>query len=421
MHPGYGFLSESEDFAKACSAAGMVFVGPKAEHIELFGDKMASKVVMKQLGVPVLEGTQEPIATVEEGMAIADAIGFPVIIKAAFGGGGRGMRIVDDAASFAERFNAAKNESEKYFARGEMFIEKYVQNPRHIEIQIMADSHGNVVHLGERDCSIQRRHQKVIEITPSPSISDALRQKLTAIAVGAMQKMGYESVGTVEFLVDEQENAYFIEMNTRVQVEHPVTEVVTGIDIIKEMIAIADGAELSVDQEAVSFCGYAMEFRINSENPQFDFMPTTGVVQRYMPPAGIGVRLDSALYEGYVLPTCYDSMVAKLIVYDQNWERLLKRAQRALDEFVIEGVVTNIALHRAIVEEKTFIAGCFDTGYLDTKLGMLNLTRQSSASGEREKLQEFAIMVQKLRKLQEEEKKKEQSMEKKLKNFFTLY
>jgi len=420
IHPGYGFLSESEEFAKACEKEGIIFVGPKAEHIGLFGDKMASKVAIKKLGVPVLEGTDEPIEDIAEGERVATEIGFPVIIKAAFGGGGRGMRIVRKAEEFQELFESAKNESLKYFAKGEMFIEKYVENPRHIEIQVVADKYGNVIHLGERDCSIQRRHQKVIEITPSPKLSAAVREKLAKVSVDAMKKMGYESVGTVEFLVDAADNAYFIEMNTRVQVEHPVTEQVSGIDIIKTMIEIADEQALRIQQSDVLFRGYAIEFRINSEDPANNFMPTTGTLQKYATPAGPGVRVDSALYEGYALPTCYDSMIGKLIISDITWEATLKRAKRALEEFILTGVKTNIPLHRAIIEESNFIAGDFDTSYLDKRLKSFDLTNGNEID-DTKRFQELRAVVEKLNKAQEEEEQKRKNMEETLKKFFTLY
>ena len=421
IHPGYGFLSESEEFAKACERADIIFVGPKAEHIGLFGDKMASKVAMKKLGVPVLEGTDEPIKEVQDGEKIATEIGFPVIIKAAFGGGGRGMRIVREAGEFAKLFEAAKNESLKYFAKDEMFIEKYVENPRHIEIQIVADKYGNVIHLGERDCSIQRRHQKVIEITPSPTLSSKTREKLAKVSVDAMKEMGYESVGTVEFLVDADENAYFIEMNTRVQVEHPVTEVVSSVDIIKEMIAIADGQSLSLKQEDVLFRGYAIEFRINSEDPKNSFMPTTGTIKEYTAPAGPGVRVDSALYSGYELLMCYDSMIGKLIISDVTWEATLKRAKRAFDEFVLDGVKTNIPLHRAVITEEQFVTGEFDTSYLDTKLKEFTLEHEQMQNRDKVKLQEMAKIIEKMKKIEDEERKKREEMEATLKKFFTLY
>ncbi|MDO9265675.1 MAG: biotin carboxylase N-terminal domain-containing protein, partial [Sulfurimonas sp.] len=325
IHPGYGFLSENAEFAQACEDRGLIFIGPKPAHIALFGDKMASKVAMKAIGVPVLEGTDEPVVDKAEGAKVAAQIGFPVIIKAAFGGGGRGMRIVKSANLFNEMFDSATNEAIKYFGKGEVFIEKYVENPRHIEIQIVADKYGNVVHLGERDCSIQRRHQKVIEIAPSPRLSQEARKELYRISTKAMLKLGYESVGTIEYLLDADDNIYFIEMNTRVQVEHPVTEIISGIDIIQRMIEIAEGDKLKFLQEEINFRGYAIEFRINAENPQNNFMPSVGTITNYITPGGPGVRIDSSAYAGYTIPPNYDSMVGKLIVWALDWEGAVKK------------------------------------------------------------------------------------------------
>lgn len=397
IHPGYGFLSESAEFAAACKENDIIFIGPKAEHIELFGDKMASKVAMKKIGVPVLEGTDTPVLNKADGEKIAQEIGFPVIIKAAFGGGGRGMRIVKKAQEFSTLFDAATNESIKYFGKGEVFIEKYVENPRHIEVQVIADSYGNVVHLGERDCSIQRRHQKVIEIAPSPRLNDPVRQELYKISTQAMLKLGYESVGTVEFLLDEDDNIYFIEMNTRVQVEHPVTEVISGIDIIQRMIEIADGDKLKYQQEEINFRGYAIEFRINSEDPQNNFMPCAGTITNYLTPGGPGVRIDSSLYEGYELPTNYDSMMGKLIVWALDWEGAVKKAKRALDEYNIDGVKTNISLHREIVRDLDFKAGKFNTGFLDTKMETFNLDAKSSLEDEEKKMSFISNMIKKIK------------------------
>ncbi|MEN4052434.1 MULTISPECIES: acetyl-CoA carboxylase biotin carboxylase subunit [Sulfurimonas] len=379
IHPGYGFLSESAEFAEACQENDIIFIGPRTEHIALFGDKMASKTAMKNVGVPILEGTVEPVITAQEGEKIAKEIGFPVIIKAAFGGGGRGMRIVHSEAEFQELFDSATNEAKKYFGKGDVFIEKYVQNPRHIEVQIVADKFGNVVHLGERDCSIQRRHQKVVEIAPSPRLNDATREKLYTIAVDAVKKIGYENVGTVEFLVDDQDNVYFIEMNTRVQVEHPVTEIISGIDIIQRMIEIAGGDKLKYRQDQISFKGYAIEFRINSENPEKNFMPTVGKIVNYMAPGGPGVRLDTSIYAGYDIVTNYDSMIGKLIVYALEWDGVVKKAMRALDEFYIDGIITNIPLHKAIVNDEDFRAGVFDTSYLEKKLPNFDFRENKTA------------------------------------------
>jgi pyruvate carboxylase subunit A len=397
IHPGYGFLSESGEFARACKEAGLVFIGPSADHIDLFGDKMASKVAMKKIGVPVLEGTDTPVIDIKEGEQVAKDIGFPVIIKAAFGGGGRGMRIVKNAKEFTKMFEAATNESMKYFGKGDVFIEKYVENPRHIEVQIIADSFGNVVHLGERDCSIQRRHQKVIEIAPSPRLSPEARKELYRISTKAIIKLGYESVGTVEYLLDEDDNIYFIEMNTRVQVEHPVTEVISGVDIIQRMIEIAAGDKLKYLQEEIKFRGYAIEFRINSENPQNNFMPSSGTITNYLTPGGPGVRIDSSLYEGYETPTSYDSMIGKLIVSALDWEGTVRKATRALDEYNIEGLHTNIPLHRQIVRDLDFKEGKFNTGYLDKKMDAFNLNANSAIQEEEKKISFISSMIKKIK------------------------
>ncbi|WP_457593909.1 acetyl-CoA carboxylase biotin carboxylase subunit [Hydrogenimonas sp.] len=397
IHPGYGFLSESPEFARACEEAGLIFVGPRPEHIALFGDKTASKEAMKKVGLPVIEGSESAVTDKEEARAIARKTGFPVIIKAAFGGGGRGMRIVEKEETFDELFESAVKEAEKFFGRGDVFIEKYVKNPRHIEIQIVADRYGNVVHLKERDCSIQRRHQKVIEIAPSPRLSDAVRRELYRMSAKAIFRLGYESVGTIEFLIDENDAIYFIEMNTRVQVEHPVTEMISGIDIIKRMIEIAEGDKLRFLQEELNFRGYAVEFRINAEDVQNGFFPSTGTVERFIAPGGPGVRIDSSVYDGYAISPHYDSMVAKLIVWDLDWQSAVAKARRALDEFYVEGVKTNIPLHRAIVRDPDFIEGRFDTGYLDKKLDRFNLQMQNSIEEEERRVEKIADLIRKIR------------------------
>jgi len=393
IHPGYGFLSESAEFAQACADNGIVFIGPKADHIALFGDKMASKVAMRAVGVPMLPGTDEPIDNIEEAERIATKIGFPVIIKAAFGGGGRGMRIVEKAEDFKEMYESATNEALRFFNRGETFIEKYLKNPRHIEIQIVADKYGNVVHLGDRDCSIQRRHQKVIEIAPSPLLNETTRRELYRISTKAMFKLGYESVGTIEYLVDQDDNIYFIEMNTRVQVEHPVTEAISGIDLIQRMIQIAEGDQLIFLQEEIKFRGYAIEFRINAENPKLGFVPSPGLITNYLAPGGPGVRLDSMAYTNYQIPSNYDSMIGKLIVSALTWEDVVRKARRALDEFIIEGVPTNISLHRQIVRDPDFIAGNLDTGYLDTKLSTFNLDAIHNMEDEETKMKHIEQVI----------------------------
>lgn len=398
IHPGYGFLSESAEFAQACADNGIIFIGPKPEHIALFGDKMASKVAMREVGVPMLPGTDEPIDNVADAEKIAIGIGFPVIIKAAFGGGGRGMRIVERAEDFKEMYESATNEALRFFSRGETFIEKYLKNPRHIEIQIVADKYGNVVHLGDRDCSIQRRHQKVIEIAPSPLLNEATRRELYRISTKAMFKLGYESVGTIEYLVDQDDNIYFIEMNTRVQVEHPVTEAISGIDLIQRMIQIAEGDPLKFLQEEIKLRGYAIEFRINAENPKMGFVPSPGLITNYLAPGGPGVRLDSMAYTNYQIPSNYDSMVGKLIVWGLTWEDVVRKASRALDEFLIEGVPTNIPLHRQIVRDQDFIDGKLDTGYLDTKLSTFNLDAINNMDDEEAKMKQVAAIIKTIKK-----------------------
>ena len=397
IHPGYGFLSENAEFAQACEDKGIIFIGPKPSHIALFGDKMASKVAMKEIGVPVLEGTDEPIVDKKEGAKIAKEIGFPVIIKAAFGGGGRGMRIVLKEEEFEAMFDSATSEAVKYFGKGDVFIEKYVQNPRHIEVQVIADKYGNVRHLGERDCSIQRRHQKVIEIAPSPLLNQKVRDELFKVSTEAMVKLGYESVGTVEFLVDSDDNAFFIEMNTRVQVEHPVTEIISGFDIIQRMIEIAEGDTLKYAQEDIKFRGYAIEFRINAENPKNKFFPSTGKITNYLTPGGPGVRLDTSAYSGYEIPANYDSMIGKLIVWALDWDGVVKKARRALHEFIIDGVTTNLPLHLEIVEDEDFKEGKLTTNYLDKKLEQFNLNSINKLELEEERVKNINNLITKIK------------------------
>ena len=393
IHPGYGFLSESAEFAQACADNGLIFIGPKPEHIALFGDKMASKVAMRAVGVPMLPGTDEPIDNIDDAQKIAMDIGFPVIIKAAFGGGGRGMRIVEKAEDFKEMYESATNEALRFFNRGETFIEKYLKNPRHIEIQIVADKYGNVVHLGDRDCSIQRRHQKVIEIAPSPLLNEDTRRELYRVSTKAMFKLGYESVGTIEYLVNQDDNFYFIEMNTRVQVEHPVTEIISGIDLIQRMIEISEGDPLKFLQEEIKLRGYAIEFRINAENPKLGFVPSPGLITNYLAPGGPGVRLDSMAYTNYQIPSNYDSMIGKLIVSALTWEDAVRKARRALDEFIIEGIPTNISLHRQIVCDQDFIDGKLDTGYLDMKLQHFNLDAIHNMEDEETKMKQIEQII----------------------------
>ncbi|WP_263834059.1 acetyl-CoA carboxylase biotin carboxylase subunit [Sulfurospirillum oryzae] len=393
IHPGYGFLSENADFAQYCLDHDIVFIGPKPDHIALFGDKMASKIAMKAVGVPVLGGTDQPILEMDAAIKVAREIGFPVIIKAAFGGGGKGMRIVKKEEEFVAMFEAATKEAERFFGRGDAFIEKYVQNPRHIEVQVMADKYGNVIHLSERDCSIQRRHQKVVEIAPSPRLNDKVRKELLRASKKAMFKLGYESVGTVEYLVDEDDNFFFIEMNTRVQVEHTITEAITGMDIVQSMIRIAEGEPLPVMQEDIKFRGYAIEFRINAEDPKNGFIPSSGRITTYLSPGGPGVRLDAIGFKDYVVPTNYDSMIGKLIIVGLDWDGVVRKARRALDEFIISGIPTNIPLHRQIVRDEDFKQGIFNTTYLDKKLPTFTLDAIHDIEEDETKHEHIAAIV----------------------------
>lgn len=398
IHPGYGFLSESAEFAEYCEKNGIIFIGPKAEHIALFGDKIASKQAMIKVGIPVLPGTDEPINDVAKAIKIADEIGFPIIIKAAFGGGGRGMRIVHESKDFKKLYEAATNEAKNFFGKGDVFIEKYLENPRHIEVQIIADRFGNIVHLGERDCSIQRRHQKVIEVAPSPRLDDNTRKEIYRASQKAMFRLGYENVGTIEFLVDKNDNFYFIEMNTRVQVEHPITEAITGIDIVQRMIEIAGGDKLRYLQEQIKFNGYAIEFRINAEDPQRGFAPSPGQITEYLSPGGPGVRLDSIAYKGYTIPANYDSMITKLTIWSLDWQGAVNKARRALDGFIVRGVASNIPLHRQIVRDEDFINGIFDTGYLDKKLPHFSLDAIDDMEQETLKMERISKMIESIKK-----------------------
>jgi acetyl-CoA carboxylase biotin carboxylase subunit len=365
IHPGYGFLSENSKFAEQCESCNIRFIGPKSQSIRIMGDKAVAKQTVRKVGVPTVPGSEGPIDSEAEAMKIARKIGYPIIIKAVAGGGGRGMRIAHNDVSFAKEFHVARAEAEKAFNNGSVYIEKFIQNPRHIEFQILADGHGHVVHLGERDCSVQRRHQKLIEESPSPFLSADLRKKMGKMAVRAAEAAEYENAGTIEFIVDSKGQFYFIEMNTRVQVEHPVTEEVTGIDIIKEQIWIAAGEKLHFDQKDIEFRGHAIECRINAEDPARNFIPSPGTIGLYYAPGGHGVRVDSHAYSGYTIPPYYDSMIGKLIAYGDNRKMALERMYRALSEYLIRGIETTIPLHKAILSDPMFIAGKATTGYLE--------------------------------------------------------
>ena len=364
IHPGYGFLSENSEFAEICANCGVTFIGPTPENMRLMGDKIRARQTVTASGVPILPGTKDNVKNVEEAKKIAESIGYPIIIKATAGGGGRGMKVVHSPASLPNAFAAARSEAQAGFGNPDVYIEKFCERPRHVEIQILADKHGNVIHLGERDCSIQRRHQKLLEEAPCPVLSDEIRKKMGDCAVAAAKAVGYTSVGTMEFLLDKNNDFYFMEMNTRVQVEHPVTEMITGVDIIKEQIRSAAGLPLRFKQSDIKINGHAIECRINAEHP-FKFTPSPGKIDGYHPPGGLGVRVDSAVYDQYTVLPHYDSMIAKLIVHADTREEAIKRMARALDEYIIEGIKTTIPFHQRIMINKEFIEGLVDTGFLE--------------------------------------------------------
>ena len=365
IHPGFGFLSENARFAKLCQQCNITFIGPSAEIINRMGNKSEARNTMMQAGVPVVPGSKEPVYTAEDGLVMAKEIGFPVMIKASSGGGGKGMRISRSEEDFTEHFNAAQLESVKGFSDDTMYIEKYIEKPRHVEFQIMGDKFGHVVHLGERDCSIQRRHQKVMEESPCEVISPELRKKMGEVAVKAAKAVNYENAGTIEFLLDKDKNFYFMEMNTRIQVEHPVTEQVSGIDLIKEQIRVAAGEPLSVSQEDIQIKGHAIECRINAENPKKHFMPCPGRITNVHIPGGNGVRVDTHIYNDYKVPANYDSMLMKLIVYDKDRASAIAKMRSALGEVIIEGIETNIDFQYEILENEAFQKGDTDTGFIE--------------------------------------------------------
>ncbi len=366
IHPGYGFLSENAHFAEVCRSCNIGFIGPSPEAIALAGNKVKAKEMAKKAGVHVIPGSDGPVTSDEEAVKIARRIGYPVIVKAASGGGGRGMRVAHNDISLQNGLFQARAEAEAAFKDGSVYIERYVDKPRHIEFQILADTHGNVVHLGERDCTVQRRYQKLIEESPSPGLSKNLRKEMGEAARRFAKAIGYTNAGTVEFLVDKQGRFYFIEMNARIQVEHPVTEMVTGIDIVKEQMRLAAGEKLGYSQRDIEIHGHAIECRINAEDPTNGFKPCPGRIGLYWPPGGIGVRVDSHAYSGYEVPPNYDSMIGKLIVQGRNRSATLLSLRRALDEYVVEGVKTTIPFHRSIVGHSNFIAGDYDTSFVDT-------------------------------------------------------
>lgn len=368
IHPGYGFLSENPEFADACRAAGLAFVGPSGDAMRRMGNKAAAKKLMQQAGVPVVPGSDGPVDTAEAALAAAEKIGYPVLLKASAGGGGRGMRIANTKEELPALFAAAKAEAQSVFGNGEMYIEKRILRPRHIEIQILADRQGNCIHLGERECSIQRRHQKLIEESPSKALSPALRKAMGAAAVRAALAAGYENAGTIEFILDADGNYYFIEMNTRIQVEHPVTEMVTGVDLVQQQIRIAAGLPLELKQSDIQQNGWAIECRINAEDPSKDFAPAPGAVGFLHLPAGAGVRVDSALYTGYQVPPYYDSLVAKVIVHAPTRLAAIRRMRRALEEMIVDGFPTTRAFCHLVLYHPGFLSGQYDTAYLEQNM-----------------------------------------------------
>ncbi|HEX8179200.1 MAG TPA: acetyl-CoA carboxylase biotin carboxylase subunit [Pyrinomonadaceae bacterium] len=364
IHPGYGFLAESPKFAEICEACNIKFIGPRSSVVKLMGDKVEARRTMKEAGVPILPGSAEPLESEEEALRLAREIGFPVIIKAAAGGGGRGMRIVRTEAELGPALETAANEALAAFKNGDIYLERYVERPRHVEIQVMADEFGHCVHLGERDCSIQRRHQKLLEEALSPALTPELRERMGTVAVEACKRVGYTNAGTIEFLLDEDGRFYFMEMNTRIQVEHPVTEMVTLADIVRNQIRVAEGEELAYEQKDVIFVGHAIECRINAEDPMTG-VPSPGLITAYNLPGGPGVRVETAVYPGYFVPPYYDSMIAKLIVHARTRELAIARMRRALEAMVVEGIKTTVPLHVKIMEDPDFQSGQYTTKFME--------------------------------------------------------
>ncbi len=363
IHPGYGFLAENASFSEICTESGLKFIGPTPKMINAMGDKSFAKETMRSNNVPVIPGSDGIIEEPGEGKRIADEIGYPVIIKASAGGGGKGMRIVWESKDFESAFRTAKIEAESSFGNSDVYLEKFIENPRHVEIQVMGDMFGNVYHYGERDCSVQRRHQKLIEESPSPALDQSLREKMGATAILGAKSVDYEGAGTIEFLLDKQKNFYFMEMNTRIQVEHPVTEWVYGVDLVRQQILVAAGEK--IDTLPHQPTGHSIEFRINAEDPEFGFRPSPGKIQSLHLPGGQGVRVDTHVYASYSIPPYYDSLIAKLIVWGKNRNHAIARGKRALEEFVIEGIKTTIPFHLKVLEDERFVSGNFDTGFLE--------------------------------------------------------
>ncbi|MCC8042781.1 MAG: acetyl-CoA carboxylase biotin carboxylase subunit [Oscillospiraceae bacterium] len=371
IHPGFGFLSENADFASMCCKCGITFIGPSPEAIRMLGDKAAAKAAMKKAGVPVIPGSEGVVPDLNTAKQLAEKIGFPLMVKASAGGGGRGIRLVENASQLEEQIISAQQEAKNYFGDDSVYLEKFIVNPKHIEVQILADNNGNVVYLGERDCSMQRRNQKVLEETPATIVTPEMRKKMGIAAVSAARVCGYTNAGTIEFLVDSDKNFYFMEMNTRIQVEHPITEAVTGIDLVKQQVLVAAGEKLPFTQDDIHMTGHSIECRINAENPDMNFRPCPGKITDLHIPGGPGIRVDSAAYEGYTIPPYYDSMIAKLIVHAPTRAEAIAKMKWALAEFIVEGVDTNIDYQLSLIRDSEFEKGSYDIGYL---------TRQAEAA-----------------------------------------
>ncbi len=377
IHPGYGFLSEDPRFAEICRDAKITFIGPPPEATEAIGNKAKAREIAQRAGVPVVPGSPGPVRSEREAYQVADRLGYPLLVKASAGGGGRGMRVVHNREDLGRALQTAQREAEAAFGSGELYLEKYLEEPRHVEVQVLADARGNAVHLGERDCSIQRRHQKLLEEAPAPGLSPRLRAQLHRAALRLVHAIGYVNAGTVEFLVDRQENFYFLEMNTRIQVEHPVTEAVTGLDLVAEQIRIAAGERLRFSQREVEFRGHALECRINAEDPAHDFRPSPGRVVSFVPPGGPGVRVDTHVYAGYTIPPYYDSLIAKVVAWGRDRAEAIARMERALREFEITGIRTTIPLHRAILDNAFFRRGEVYTNFVQRRVDLAALGRWS--------------------------------------------
>lgn len=365
IHPGYGFLAENADFAEICQKCGVSFIGPSPDAIRKMGDKSVAKTTMKNAGVPIIPGSDGIVEEIEDALRIGREIGYPLIIKATAGGGGKGIRIAEDEETLIQQITSAQQEAQKAFGNAGVYLEKYLTGMKHVEIQIIADQHGNVVHLGERDCSIQRRRQKLLEEAPCPVLTPKIRAEMGEAAVRAAKSVNYSGAGTIEFLLGTDGQFYFMEMNTRIQVEHPVTEMVTGVDLIREMIRVTEGEPLSFSQNEIKINGWSIECRINAEDPERNFMPSPGLIQFYLPPGGLGVRVDSAAYSGYTISPHYDSMIAKLIVWGSTRTEAIARMRRALSEFYVEGIHTTIPFHLKLLQHETFLAGDFDIKFLE--------------------------------------------------------